>query len=131
MRCERSPSCFLLILYCSLCQTPLSDARMTSRAKSCVKTAHKIIAGFSNAVRVNGGQIFSGFWPAISRLISLLSFQILMHCIILNILTQLTLKKTKYFRRSGTFTMPLTSAQSSPNNYKAGLKQGIDLRVRY
>ena len=49
---------------------PRSDARMTSRAKSCVETAYKIIAGFSNAVRVMADKflaVFGWLFPDLSR----------------------------------------------------------------
>ena len=68
MRCERSPSCFLLILYTLLpdrlvrfVKRPRSNARMKSRAKSCVKTAYKIISGFSNAIRVMADRFLARF----------------------------------------------------------------------
>ena len=74
-RCERSPSCFLLILYTLLLdrlvrfvKRPQSDARMTS-GSSCVRTDYKIIAGFSNAVRVMADRflaVFAWLFPDLS-----------------------------------------------------------------
>ena len=56
------------------------------------------IAGFTFANRVmadDGGPVFRDFRPAISRLISLLSFQILARCIIMDKLTILRLEKVE------------------------------------
>ena len=48
----------------------MNTVYMTSRAKSCVKTAYKIIAGFSNAVRVMADrflEVFGWLFPELSR----------------------------------------------------------------